>query len=47
MAETSKGSKFIRVPGYTRQDGTKVKPHDRSTPKTSKGKQSGKSKGSR
>jgi hypothetical protein len=46
MAETGKGSKFIRVPGYTKKDGTKVKPHDCSTPKTATGKQS-KSRGSR
>jgi hypothetical protein len=37
MAETSKGKKFVRVHGYTRPDGTKVRPHDRSTPDTSKG----------
>lgn len=37
MAETAKGNKFVRVPGYTRADGTKVKPHDRSTPRDAKG----------
>jgi hypothetical protein len=41
MAETSKGSKFIRVPGYTRALGTRVRPHDRSTPKTATGNQAG------
>jgi hypothetical protein len=42
VAETSKGHKFVKVKGYTReQDGKQVKvpPHDRSTPKDSKGKQ--------
>jgi hypothetical protein len=39
MAETEKGKKFIRVPGYTREDGTKVHPHVRSTPDTSRGAQ--------
>lgn len=37
MAETRKGTKFVRVPGYTKADGTRVKAHDRSTPKTSRG----------
>lgn len=37
MAETAKGKKIVRVHGYTRSDGTKVPPHDRSTPDTSKG----------
>ncbi|GEM_PF-3208227 len=37
MAETRKGTKFVRVKGYTRADGTKVPTHDRSTPRTSKG----------
>ena len=42
MAETRKGHKFVKVEGYVReQDGKpiKVRPHDRSTPKDSKGKQ--------
>jgi hypothetical protein len=38
MAETKGGAKFNRIPGYTKQDGTKVKPHVRSNPNTSKGK---------
>jgi len=38
MAETEKGKKWVPVPGYTKADGTKVRPHDRSTPDTSKGK---------
>jgi hypothetical protein len=38
MAETSKGHKFVRVPGYTKRDGTKVRAHDRSTPTTAHGK---------
>jgi len=37
MAETKKGHKLVRVPGYTKADGTKVRTHDRSTPKTSRG----------
>jgi hypothetical protein len=37
MAETRKGTKWVRVPGYKRGDGTKVRPHDRSTPRTSRG----------
>jgi hypothetical protein len=37
MAETARGKKFVKVHGYTRADGTKVQPHDRSTPDTSKG----------
>jgi hypothetical protein len=37
MAETSKGKKFIRIQGYVRADGTTVRTHDRSTPKTSHG----------
>lgn len=37
MAETEKGKKFIRVPGYKKQDGTEVGPHIRSTPDTSHG----------
>jgi hypothetical protein len=42
MAETKKGTKYVEVQKYTytRKDGTKVTVprHDRSTPKTSKGK---------
>jgi hypothetical protein len=41
MAETKKGTKFVRVPGYTKADGTKVRTHDRSTPSTSSGKAKG------
>jgi hypothetical protein len=41
MAETKKGTKFLRVPGYTKADGTKVRAHDRSTPNTSTGKARG------
>jgi len=41
MAETAKGNKLVRVPGYTRRDGTKVHTHDRSTPVTSRGAKSG------
>ena len=37
MAETSRGKKIVHVDGYTRIDGTKVPPHDRSTPDTSTG----------
>jgi hypothetical protein len=37
MAETQKGNKLVRVPGYTKRDGTKVHAHDRSTPRTSRG----------
>ena len=32
MSKTSKDQKFIRGDGYTKRDGTKVKPHVRSTP---------------
>jgi len=38
MAEKADGGKWTRVEGYTRADGTKVRPHDRSNPNTSKGK---------
>jgi hypothetical protein len=41
MAETRKGTKFVKVPGYTKADGTKVRAHDRSTPLTSTGKAKG------
>lgn len=35
MAETARGTKFVKVSAYTRADGTKVPAHDRSTPDTS------------
>jgi len=38
MAETAKGKKIIHVDGYVREDGTRVRPHDRSTPDTSTGR---------
>jgi len=38
MAEPSKGTKWVHVDGYIREDGTKVRPHDRSTPDTSTGR---------
>ncbi len=41
MAETRKGNKLVKVKGYTRVvDGkaVKVRPADRSTPRTSTGK---------
>jgi hypothetical protein len=37
MAETEEGNKFVRVKPYTREDGTKVPGHIRSTPDTSTG----------
>lgn len=37
MAETKKGKKFDRIAGYTKADGTKVRAHDRSNPRTNKG----------
>jgi hypothetical protein len=37
MAETGRGKKFVKVAGYTKADGTRVPPHDRSTPHTSTG----------
>lgn len=37
VAETAKGTKWIRVKSYERADGTTVPSHDRSTPSTSKG----------
>ena len=37
MAETAKGNKIVKVPSYTKADGTKVRAHDRSTPDTSRG----------
>ena len=40
MAETKKGQKFNRIPGYTKEDGTRVKAHVRSNPRTSSGKAS-------
>jgi hypothetical protein len=50
VAETAKGNKFVRVRGYTRADDTKVRPHDRSTPRDSKGaapKRGGRQRGRR
>jgi len=41
MAETRRGTKFVKVKGYTRKVGgrtVKVRAFDRSTPGTSKGK---------
>jgi hypothetical protein len=32
MAKTEKGKKIVTVKPYTKDDGTKVKPHKRSTP---------------
>lgn len=32
MAKTQDGKKIVPVDGYTKNDGTKVKPHRRSTP---------------
>lgn len=37
MAKTSAGKKKVYVQPHTKQDGTKVKRHYRSTPNTSKG----------
>ena len=37
MAETQKGKKFVVVPAYKKADGTKVRQHDRSTPRTARG----------
>ncbi|MDP9235784.1 MAG: hypothetical protein M3P30_00040 [Chloroflexota bacterium] len=37
MAETKKGHKYNDIPGYTKKDGTEVKPHRRSNPITSTG----------
>jgi hypothetical protein len=41
MAETRKGKKFVVVAEYSRKKGSKkvrIGQHDRSTPRTSKGK---------
>ena len=38
MAQTGEGKKKVYVHPYTKEDGTKVKIHYRSTPNTSKGK---------
>lgn len=38
MAETSQGKKKVYVHTHTKEDGTKVKTHYRSTPTTSTGK---------
>ncbi len=32
MLKTNKGKKIVSVLGHKRKDGTKVKPHKRSTP---------------
>jgi hypothetical protein len=32
MAKTKEGKKIVTVKGHTKDDGTKVKPHRRSTP---------------
>jgi hypothetical protein len=32
MAKTEKGKKIVSVKSYTTKDGTKVRPHKRSTP---------------
>jgi len=45
MAETKDGQKFIRVPEYTKEDGTVVRGHVRSTPRTSTGAQSSEERG--
>lgn len=43
MAETAEGKKKkVYVHGHTKDDGTKVKTHYRSTPNTSSGKKTGK-----
>ncbi len=38
MAQTDEVKKKVYVHEHTKDDGTKVKPHYRSTPKTSDGK---------
>lgn len=38
MAQTGAGKKKVYVHEHTKEDGTKVKPHYRSTPNTSSGK---------
>ena len=40
MAETSEGKKKVYVHSHTKEDGTEVRTHYRSTPKTSTGKKS-------
>ena len=42
MAQTAEGKKKVYVQGHTKDDGTKVKTHYRSTPSTSTGKKKGK-----
>jgi len=37
MAETKAGKKIVYVHPYTKDNGTKVKPYERSTPNTSTG----------
>ena len=39
MAETAKGKKVVYVHPYTRDNGTRVPAHERSTPTTSSGKE--------
>lgn len=38
MAETSEGKKKVYVHSHTKEDGTEVRTHYRSTPNTSTGK---------
>ncbi|MDD2251235.1 MAG: hypothetical protein PHE92_09100 [Candidatus Cloacimonetes bacterium] len=38
MAQTDAGKKIVHVPEHRKKDGTIVKEHYRSTPKTSDGK---------
>ncbi|MDD3945539.1 MAG: hypothetical protein PHS38_12610 [Bacteroidales bacterium] len=38
MAQTDAGKKKVHVPEHRKADGTKVREHYRSTPKTSDGK---------
>ena len=38
MAKTAKGNKKTYVHSYTKSNGTKIRNHYRSNPKTSKGK---------
>lgn len=37
MAQTDAGKKKVHVPAHTKDDGTKVREHYRSTPSTSDG----------
>ena len=36
MAKTNNNKKIVTVPGYKKKDGTKVRPHKRSTPNKKK-----------